>query len=377
MNQPPPLPEEPPGPGQLLHTVCPTCGSQVGYAPGTTALRCTSCHGLVDIEVDHDAVIEEHDYDAWQARHGSLEVASVGEHVLQCQTCGATTETLDLAASCQFCSGHLVALDHPAGLMVPEGVVPFGLDRRAAQEAFGGWVRSRWFAPNALKKVRSTEQLTGTYVPHWTFDAQTRTRYRGQRGEHYYVTVTDRVSDGKGGTKTVTRQERRTRWYPASGNVARFFDDVVVPASSRLDDDRLSSMGPWRLEDAVPYQPQYLAGYAALRYDVDPDDGSTRAREQMKDVIRDDCKRDIGGDEQRVNMMDVRYSEAMFKLLLLPLYIATYLYAGRSFQVLVNADTGEVVGERPYSWVKITAAVLLTLIMVALTLFAMSGQESG
>ena len=153
---------------------------------------------------------------------------------------------------------------------------------------------------------------------------------------------------------------------------------MVVPASTRLDDDRLEKMGPWQLADAVPYQPEYLAGYAALRYDVDPDDGSAVARDKMRDVIRTDCKRDIGGDEQRVSSMDITYSQAMFKLLLMPLWIATYLYGGKTFQVMVNANTGEVVGERPYSWLKITAAVVVGLAVAILLIWVFgSGESSG
>jgi len=85
----------------------------------------------------------------------------------------------------------------------------------------------------------------------------------------------------------------------------------------------------------------------------------------MRDVVRDDVERDIGGDEQRVTDLDVRYSQAMFKLILMPLWIATYLYGGRTFQVLVNANTGEVTGDRPYSAYKIAAAVAAALVLVA------------
>ena len=58
------------------------------------------------------------------------------------------------------------------------------------RKAFKGWVTSRWFAPSSLKKVGSTEQLTGTYLPHWTYDSATATNYTGERGEHYWVTET-------------------------------------------------------------------------------------------------------------------------------------------------------------------------------------------
>jgi ribosomal protein S27E len=367
----------PSGPAPLSST-CPNCGSQTTYAPGTTALRCISCGSMLEIG-GPETEINEHSYDEWRARHGSVEVASLGGQVVQCQGCGATTETTDLAGACQFCDGALVALDHPEGLVPPEAVVPFKVDQRGAKEAFGEWVGSRWFAPSALKRVGSTEALHGTYVPHWTFDAQTHTDYRGQRGDYYYVTVTDRVSDGKGGTTTVTRQERRTRWSRASGHVARFFDDVLVVASTRLDPKKLHKMGPWELGEARPFQQEYLTGYSALRYDVDPQQGAAEARREMRQVIDGDCRTDIGGDEQRVDDMDITYSQAMFKLMLMPLWIATYLYGGKTFQVMVNANTGEVVGDRPWSVAKIIGAVLAVLLVVGVVLgvLALVGESSS
>jgi hypothetical protein len=99
----------------------------------------------------------------------------------------------------------------------------------------------------------------------------------------------------------------------------------------------------------VAYQPDYLAGYQTLRYDVEPDQGLQAAKQRMENVIEGDCRDDIGGDEQRVSSMDVRYAEVMFKLVLLPIWIAAYVYAGRTYQVFVNAHTGQVVGESPYS----------------------------
>jgi hypothetical protein len=369
--------ETPAAPAPLSST-CPSCGAQTAYAPGTTSLTCASCGTQLEIAAS-TATIREHSLDEWTARHGTVEVASLGAHVLRCQGCGATTETADLAGTCQFCSGALIAVEHPEGLVHPEAIVPFQVDRSGAQEAFRTWVRSRRFAPNALKKVGSAEGLHGTYVPHWTYDAHTETDYEGQRGDYYYVTVSHQVSDGKGGTRTETRQERRTRWSHASGHVARSFDDVVVVGTHRLDADKLEKMGPWELAEAKPFQPEYLTGYSALRYDVDPTEGSEQARQQMRGVIEDDCERDIGGDEQRVSDMDVTYSQAMFKLMLMPLWIATYLYGGKSWQVMVNANTGEVVGERPWSVPKIVAAVLVALVVIGVIVAVVlaSGDSSS
>lgn len=374
--QPPPAAEAPPAP---LSFACRNCGSEMNFAPGTKELKCPSCGSVQHID-DGGKTVVEHSYDAW-AKVPEKPVATIAAQTLACQRCGATVETDMLADSCQFCGGVLVALQTPPGLIVPEAVVPFGIDKPAANAAFGKWAKSRWFAPNALKKVGTTEKIKGTYVPHWTYDAQTETDYHGQRGEHYYTTESHQVSDGNGRSHTETRQVQHTRWWPASGHVSRAFDDVLVPASGHLAPDLLDKMGPWTLPQAVAFEPQYLAGYTALRYDVDPDAGLKSAQGQMENVVRDDCRADIGGDEQQVSSMNIHYAAIMFKLVLLPLWIASYIYGGKAYQVLVNANTGEVVGDRPYSKLKIALAVLAALIVIGAGVgiyFAVShGHQSG
>lgn len=366
--------QAPGGTPATLTYPCSQCGARLEYAPGTAVLRCPYC-GHEQAVAAVDDVIEEHDYVAWQTSPIKA-TAHVGKHVLQCRQCAATTETDDLSTSCPFCGAPIVAEIDAAEQIAPEGVVPFHVDRRGAQEAIKGWVSSRWFAPNRLKKVSATEQLKGTYLPHWTFDAATTTRYTGLRGEHYWETETyTEMVDGR--PQTRTRQVMKTRWYPASGTVARDFDDVLVVASRRIAPDRMAELQPWLLSDAKPYQPDYLSGYQTLRYDVEPDEGLELAKQEMRSVIRDDCRADIGGDEQQVHSMDTRYGALMFKLMLLPVWLAAYLYAGKSYQVFVNAYTGSVVGERPYSPVKIAFAVLAALILVGIVVAVVVLNRQG
>lgn len=370
-SAPPPLPgDRHPAPAaetvepEPVASACPGCGAQLRYAPGTMVLRCETCGTEEEIEPD-EATITEHSFDEWRAANPRTFVADVAEHEMQCGGCGATSVTTELATTCQFCGGALVAVELPEGLVEPEAVVPFHVDRTAAKAAFRDWISSRRFAPNALRDVGTTEALTGTYLPHWTFDARTTTDYRGRRGDYYYTTHTRTVSDGKGGTRTETYQKRHTRWRDKNGRVRRDFDDVLVLASHALDQDKVDKMGPWSLHEAQPFQHEFLVGYSAIRYDVDPQHGSENARREMSEVIERDVERDIGGDEQRIKQMHVAYDDATFKLMLMPLWIATYLYGGQTWQVMVNAKTGEVVGDRPYSKVKIALAVLAALLLVA------------
>src|SRR5690348_2814779 len=334
------------------------------------ALRCPYC-GHEQRVAAASREIREHSY-ADYAGLPPKPVATVAVHVLVCQKCGARTETNALSERCQFCSAPLVADTSAVDQIVAEAVLPFQLDHGGVRDVLGKWTSSRWFAPSALKKVTEAESLQGTYLPHWTFDAQTTSDYSGQRGDYYYTTETYTETNSNGETETRTRQVRHTRWSPASGRVERAFDDVLVPATTHVTEQQLDKLTPWPLEHAQPFQADYLAGFQTLRYDVEPDAGLVAAKSRMEPIIRDDCRHDIGGDEQRVEQVNTQYNAVSFKLMLLPVWILAYLYAGKTFQVLVNAHTGEVIGQRPYSIAKIVAAILLAVLVIAGIVLAFS-----
>ena len=160
--------------------------------------------------------------------------------------------------------------------------------------------------------------------------------------------------------KTEQREERvqKTRWYPASGEVARQFDDVLVMASSSLPDRIGNDLTPWDLGALARYSPEFLAGFQAEGYTVALADGHHAAREKMARIIEDDVRHDIGGDEQRIGSVNSKFDAETFKHILLPVWMAAYKYGGKSYRFVVNGQTGEVQGERPYSWWKIGFAVM-------------------
>jgi len=165
--------------------------------------------------------------------------------------------------------------------------------------------------------------------------------------------------------KMETRQEqvRRTRWYSTSGRVARDFDDVLVMASRSLPERLGDELTPWDLGALVPYNPEFLAGFQAEGYTVPLAEGGDVARNRMSAVIAQDVRRDIGGDEQRIHSIDTDWSDETFKHILLPIWMAAYKYNGKSYRFLVNGQTGEVQGERPWSVWKIAFAVLLAAVL--------------
>ena len=243
--------------------------------------------------------------------------------VSHCDTCGAEVQFDPNihSAECPFCASPVVADTGAHRHIKPQALLPFKLGQSEAQGKMRDWLKGLWFAPNGLAKyARDTGKLNGLYLPYWAFDADTQTRYTGQRGTHYYVTV------GSGKNK---RTERRTRWTPASGRVARAFTDVLVVASDSLPRKNLRALEPWTLSELTPYTADYLSGFRAEGYTVDLGPGYEIGKERMADVIRADIRRDIGGDEQRIGSVATDYDEERFKHILLPIWMAAYRYKGK------------------------------------------------
>ncbi len=282
-----------------------------------------------------------------------------------CSNCGAVIEFRGAthASRCPFCDTPVVLDSGPQRQIKPQALVPFVLSERQAREAMTGWLGRLWFAPSSLLEyARKGRALNGVYVPYWTFDAATRSRYTGQRGEAYYETrtVTVRVN---GRNEQRQEQVRKIRWYPAAGRVARDFDDVLVLGSTALPAGLAHGLGPWSLEALEPYADDYLAGFGAEGYTVTLAEADRQAKSAMAAVIEQDVRRDIGGDEQRVNSVDTDFSDETFKHILLPVWMAAYRYNGKSYRFLVNAQTGQVQGERPWSAWKIAAAVVVAAVL--------------
>jgi hypothetical protein len=266
---------------------------------------------------------------------------------------------------CAYCGSNIVATETTTRLIKPKSLLPFHITRKDARERFGRWLRSRWFAPNALKRyARMEHKLEGVYVPYWTYDSDTTSTYSGQRGDDYWVTR------GSGKNK---RRVRKTRWRYVRGTIRERFDDLLVLESRSLPRKYVQRLEPWDLDALVPYQDDYLAGLRAETYQVTLPEGFDEARAAMEQTIRVLVRRDIGGDHQRILSLDIRHDEISFKHLLLPMWISAYRFRDKAYRILVNARTGEVQGERPWSVWKIALAVLAAVV-VGVAAYFLFGQ---
>ncbi|PIE23604.1 MAG: hypothetical protein CSA62_07120 [Planctomycetota bacterium] len=381
---PPPPPGEAPGAGfgeekppvpserRARFFPCESCGADLEFSPGQQKLSCPYCGHSKDLSPPNaEGEVEEQDLEAMLARieeqrSQKRESRVQGEAVqeLRCSDCGATVQFVGTmtSQSCAYCASPLqIRGVHDAKDRVSvDGVLPFQIDEKEARAQLDAWVKARWFLPNDLKGHRVGDRFQGVYLPYWTYDSLTANSYQGERGEYYYITV---------GSGKNSQRVRRTRWYAASGQFERFFDDVLVFAGSGLPLRYVDKLEPWPLHRLEAWNPEFLAGHFARTYDLDLGRGFEQARERMRAAIEREVRQRIGGDTQRVHAIQSHFGALTYKHLLLPLYLLSYKYRNKSYQVVVNAATGEVQGERPYSWVKIVLFVLMLLAIAGLLWF--------
>lgn len=361
---------------------CSQCGAKLRFLPGQKSLTCDHCGHVQDIPSATEEIQTRafQELDLARGLQDDLPKGVVVDvRTTSCPSCGAQIDVGDAthATECPFCATPVVLDTGTHRAIKPQAVLPFKLSEPQARKAMIDWMGALWFAPNSLLEYsRKGRALNGVYVPYWTFDADTASNYTGQRGEHYWVTESYTVSvNGK--SERRERQVRKTRWYPASGHVTRDFDDVLVIASHALPKKLADNLEPWELRELSPYSPDFLAGFQAEGYTVILADGHVEGRQRMARVIHDDVCRDIGGDEQRVNSVDTTWSDETFKHVLLPVWMAAYKYNNKSYRFLVNGQSGEVQGERPWSIWKIGFAVVGVLAVVAAAVYLIGPENLG
>ena len=345
---------------------CKGCGASLKYKPGTTQLVCEYCGTTNEIAQEVSAPIEELDYEKQLSQQPDVQ-DQITITAVKCQGCGAmsSVDPKITATLCPYCATPLVVVNASKESMIkPKSLLPFGLDLPAAQREFKKWIDKLWFAPSDLQKaVLQTDHFKGVYLPFWTFDSQTNTDYSGQQGIYYYTTEHYTATEN-GKSVSKTRQVKNTRWTFVSGSVNHFFDDVLICASNSVPRNYVTKLEPWDLQNLVAFNEKFLSGFICEKYQVTLPQGFDLAREVMAGRIEQLVRSNIGGDEQRITSSHTRHSDITFKHVLLPVYISAFRFKGKVFRFLVNARTGEVQGERPWSAAKIALAIIFGLVII-------------
>ena len=350
---------------KITNYQCPSCMGPLHFASASGKLECEYC-GSVFTPEEIEAMFAEQNAAAEAA--AQAETAQAAEQAAQhsgaadegwnvsdaggawgddaaslraynCPSCGAELicEETTAATSCPYCGNPTVIPSQLGGILKPDYVIPFKLDKKAAVAALKKHYGRKIFLPRAFSSENHIQEIKGLYVPFWLFSATAdgTARYQATRTHthtegDYLVTTTEHFNVVRSGT------------FP--------FDRIPVDGSSKMPDAHMDSIEPFDYSELTDFSLSYLPGYYADKYDVSAGESIERADSRCRRTVEELLMRDVRGYETVTPMgSDIRLRSSSVKYALFPVWLLTTKWKDKDYLFAMNGQTGKLIGDLPIS----------------------------
>ena len=330
----------------IMEYKCPFCGGAMEFDSKSQKMKCPFCDSEMSIEEfqqmqqgKQEEPKSTEDGGKWEAMGDGKwqEGETDGMRVYACESCGGeiVADETTGATTCPFCGNRVVMKGQFSGDLKPDYIIPFKLDKKDAKAAYQKHLEGKPFLPKVFKSENHIDEIKGVYVPFWLFDidAEADIRYDAERVEVWET-----------GDTEYTQHE----YFQAQRAGGISFKHVPADGSEKMDDTMMESIEPYEFEDAVPFQPAYLAGYVADRYDVDMEKRMVRAKERVKQSAETAFANTVNGYttvtqvDSKVNIFNAQYWYALY-----PVWMLNTTWKGEKFTFVMNGQTGKMVGDLP------------------------------
>ncbi len=328
---------------KLLEYKCPNCGGSIEFKSESQKLQCPFCDAEFELD-ELDALNEELENETaenmeWKAAGNTFsDEEQNGLKSYICNSCGGEiiTDDTTLATSCPFCDNAVVMTENMQGILRPDYVIPFKLNKEAARAKFAEHLKGKRLLPKLFKSDTHIDEIKGVYVPFWLFDgdADASVRYRATR-----------VSSWSDSRYIYTR----TSHYSLFRRGGVSFERVPVDGSEKMPDELMESLEPYDFSDALDFNSAYLAGYLADKYDVSLETCKQRANDRIKTSVSDIFRETVGHGYASVSLenMNVDLKRGISHYALYPVWILNTTYHGKKHIFAMNGQTGKFVGNLP------------------------------
>lgn len=207
------------------------------------------------------------------------------------------------------------------------------------------------------------------YVPAWLYSAMAEARYAARIGEQYTVRRTRTVMrNGRMTTQTYTTTE--TEWRDLAGAYLSYVADVLVTASRGLGNEELTALEPFDLRALTRYAPGMVAGFIAEDVTLDPQLSHRHAYHETTQHVHARLASFMPGDKHDGLRFETRVDQEAADVVLLPIWVLALRHSPEEppLRVLVNGQTGKIVGTKPIAWWKVALAVSIGLALIAVVI---------
>ena len=326
---------------------CPNCGGKMEFDSRLQKMRCPYCDSVMEMDdvKDNDPAGENSgampndipgDDLRWNTQSEN-NWQSEDMYVYTCQSCGGeiAADPYTAATTCPFCDNPVVMTGQFAGVLKPDWVIPFKMDKKMAKEALKGHLKGKKLLPKVFKDENHIDEIKGIYVPFWLFDtdAEADLEYKATRVRHW--------SDSK---YNYTETSYYSVWR--GGHIG--FSCIPVDGSTKMADDLMESIEPFDLSQAVPFQTAYLSGYLADKYDVSAKMSEGRANERVINSTRNAFASTVQGYMSVIpGRSSIRLQNGQVHYALYPVWILNTTWKNNRYIFAMNGQTGKFVGDLP------------------------------
>jgi DNA-directed RNA polymerase subunit RPC12/RpoP len=339
---------------QALDYKCPQCGGNLVYSAEVGLMVCDNCGSRFDPR-EFQAQPQPPDPAASASAAGAppqgapepvpgetAQAAAAAWPPAQfdqytCRSCGAVVvaAATEAAGTCPYCRSPIVITQQLEGELAPDLVIPFQTTRDQAVAALTKLYGKKRLLPKVFSAQNFVDEVKGVYVPFWLFD------YDIHLIEHYTATDVSTVHMG-------SRRHITTRKYAADRAGDARFLGIPVDGSVNMPDAIMESVEPFDLTQAVPFEPSYLPGFLAERYDVDSSQAAARAHDRLIKSAGTIFQDTVTGHERVASAgAEVFIKQTRLHYALLPVWMLTTFWRGQRFTFAMNGQTGRMIGDLP------------------------------
>ena len=360
---------------EVTNYQCPSCTGPLRFSSESGKLGCDYCGELFDVSTieqlyadKENLAVSEADKSEWEFSMDEWsEEEAAHMQAYTCPSCGAQIicDDTTVATSCPYCNNPTVVPGQFSGMLKPDFVIPFKMDKKAAIIALKNHYKGKKLLPKSFSADNKLEELKGMYVPFWLFDGTCDANLR-------YNATTKRTFTEGNENVTITEHYNVIR----EGSI--LFKKVPVDGSTKMPDDHMDAIEPYDYDDLVPFSSAYLPGFLADKYDLDAVACSERVNERIKNSTRSEFESTITGYESLTSeSSEIEVKAGEVKYALLPVWMLSTKWNGKDFLFAMNGQTGKLIGDLPVDWRKfyaLFAGISLPLMIILGAILFLGGQ---
>jgi predicted RNA-binding Zn-ribbon protein involved in translation (DUF1610 family) len=326
---------------------CPNCGGAVKFDSTIQSMKCPYCDAEFEIQAleeyqkelapSSSSPNDNYNWDGsdagkdWDVKE--LDDLTTGS----CPSCGSELigDKNTVAMVCPNCGNSQIVLRRLEGMLKPDYVIPFKLEKKTAVETLKKFYNGKRLLPNFFKEENRVNSIQGLYVPFWLFDARSQAHIR------YRATKTKMWSDSE-------YSYTKTDFYSVVRDGGMEFEKIPVDGSEKMDDDFMDAIEPFDYKQIKDFQTAYLSGYMAEKYDVDAEKGKERAGKRIKKTVETEFAKSVTGYSSvttESSVVDVTGGKVSYSFF--PVWILNTKYNKENYMFIMNGQSGLLAGRLP------------------------------